>query len=183
MEYNYFTMLYSFLLYSKVNQLYLCIHPLLFGFLSPWVPTEHWVELPALCSRFSLVACFMHNSQLCICVDPNLPAHPAPPTFTLGIHVRSPRLCSYFCFANKITWTDSSFLKRQPLCCLLPALSQDLSTPLCSGWRWPSLPTPFLDMSLFSIFRFKAFSYSFSWNPKGRDLWDPWLGICSWLPI
>lgn len=36
-------------------------------------------------------------------------------------------------------------------------------------------------MSLFSIFRFKASSYSFSWNPKGRDLWEPWLRICSWL--
>ena len=44
-----------------------CIHtyPLFFGVSSPLCPAEHWVELPVLCSRFSLVIYLSTASVVC----------------------------------------------------------------------------------------------------------------------
>ena len=55
LEFGCFIMLGELLLYSKVNQLHVHIHPL-------FVTEEHWVELPLLHSRFSLIICFIHSS-------------------------------------------------------------------------------------------------------------------------
>ena len=40
--------------------------------------------------------------QDCLPVNPNLPTHPTPPFPLWYPHICSPRLCLYFCFANKI---------------------------------------------------------------------------------
>ena len=61
LEYSCLTMLYSFLLYSKVNQLYIYIYPLFFRFFH----LGHHRSLsrfPVLNSRLSLVIYFIHNS-------------------------------------------------------------------------------------------------------------------------
>ena len=45
LEHSCFTMLYQFLLYSKVNQLHVYIYPLYLDFLPIQVTTEHLVDL------------------------------------------------------------------------------------------------------------------------------------------
>jgi len=55
-----FTILWKFLLYSKVNQLYIYIHPLFYGFPTEGT-TEHWVEFPVPYGKFSLIIYFMHS--------------------------------------------------------------------------------------------------------------------------
>ena len=63
-------MLHQFLLYSKVNQLYVYIYRLPLGFLSHPTPipslqviTEHRAELPVLYSSFPLAIYFTHGSD------------------------------------------------------------------------------------------------------------------------
>ena len=46
--------------------------PSFLDFFPIWVTTEHWVEFPALYSRFSSVIYFIHE---CTYVNPNLPGH------------------------------------------------------------------------------------------------------------
>ena len=67
LEYNCFTMLCQFLLYNKVNQLYVFIYPHIPSLLSlpPTLPipplqvvTQHPADLPVLCSSFPLVIYF-----------------------------------------------------------------------------------------------------------------------------
>ena len=50
-----------FLLYSKVNQPYIYIYPLFFGFPSRLSHTQFGVEFPVLYITFSLVTCFIHS--------------------------------------------------------------------------------------------------------------------------
>ena len=89
-------------LYSRVNQLFAYICPLLFlDFLPTYVATEHWVELPVLHSRFSLVICFIHSINSVYSSIPIywfLPPHPLPSLVSL--HLFS--MCLYCCFVNKI---------------------------------------------------------------------------------
>ena len=42
---------------------YVHIYPLFLNFLPIQVTTEHWVELPELCSRISLVIYFIHSTE------------------------------------------------------------------------------------------------------------------------
>ena len=69
LEFDSFTMLYSFLLYNKMNQWHVYIYPLppklpshhpLIP--SVWLITEHQSGLPTLYSSFPLVICFTHGN-------------------------------------------------------------------------------------------------------------------------
>ena len=61
MEYSWFTILYYFLLFNKVNQLY--IHSF-YGFFPHMIITMYWVQFHVLYSRLLLVYLF----YLCVCV-------------------------------------------------------------------------------------------------------------------
>ena len=71
LEYNCFTMVCQFLLYNKVNQLYVYIYPHMPSLLRlpPTLPipslqvvTKHRADLPVLCSCFPLAICFTFGS-------------------------------------------------------------------------------------------------------------------------
>ena len=103
-------MLCSFLLYSKVNQLYIYIYPHFFGFPSHW--SHHRalsIEFPVLYSRFSVVSCFIHSSvYMSIPISQFIPPS-FPPWYP---YICSLRLCFCFCFANKficIIFLDSTY--------------------------------------------------------------------------
>jgi len=61
LDYIYFTMLCQFLLYIKVNHLYIYIYPLFFGFPSHLGHHGALSRFPALHSRFSLVIYSVHR--------------------------------------------------------------------------------------------------------------------------
>ena len=84
-EYNHVTMLYQFLLYGEVNQLYLYIYPLPLGFHSQSSPnpplsviTEHQAELFLLYSSFPLAGYFTHGCVICQSYSHNSSHSPAP---------------------------------------------------------------------------------------------------------
>ena len=67
LEYNCFTTLYQFLLYNKVNQLYVYVYPHIPSLLSllptlPIPPLNHRADLPVLCSSSPLAICFTFGS-------------------------------------------------------------------------------------------------------------------------
>ena len=72
LEYNCLTMVCQFLLYNKVNQLYIYIHPHLSSLLhlppshppypTPQVVTKHQADLSVLCGCFPLAVCFTLGS-------------------------------------------------------------------------------------------------------------------------
>ena len=74
-------MLYYFLLYNKVNQLYVNIYTPLWSSLPPPTPShpsrssQSRAELPVLQSRFSLATCFMYgNVHVSVLISqPSLP--------------------------------------------------------------------------------------------------------------
>ena len=81
LEYGYFTMLYWFLLQSKVNQLYIYRSPLL-DFLPLQATTEDWRELPVKYSRFPFVIQFIHsiNSMyMSMSISQLIPSHLSSP--------------------------------------------------------------------------------------------------------
>ena len=93
LEYNCFTMLCQFLLYSEVNQLYVYLYPLPLGLPShhPSPPsgpsrsvvTEHRAELPVLYRMFPLAIYFMHDSvYMSILISQFVPPSPSPPVST-----------------------------------------------------------------------------------------------------
>ena len=61
----------------SMNQPYIHIYFLFFGFPSHLDPTKHWVEFPVLYSRFLLVIYFICGK--CIYVNSSLPVHPPHP--------------------------------------------------------------------------------------------------------
>ena len=78
------TMLYYFLLCSKVNQLYVYIYSLFFRFVSHL--SHHRGQRRVPCARFSLVVYFMHSINsvyMSIPISQFIPPHPP---FLLGIH-------------------------------------------------------------------------------------------------
>ena len=89
LEYNYFTMLCQFLLYNKVNQLYVYIYPHIPFSLEPpshlpiphlQVVTKHQVDLPVLCSSFPLAICFAFGSvYMSMLLSHFVPAYPSLP--------------------------------------------------------------------------------------------------------
>ena len=103
LDYSCFTMLCQFLLYSRVNQSYIYMYPLFWGFLPIKVTTEHRVELPVLCGRFSLVTCFIHSG-----VDMPIPisqsiSSPSPhpvstPLFSTCVFISSFQIRSFIPF-------------------------------------------------------------------------------------
>lgn len=105
-ESNCFTMLYTFLLYNSVSQLYVYIYLLPLEPPSLPIPipslqtlTEHHVELPVPHSSIPLAICFKHVSvymSTLFSLFPHL-LLPAPPPTTFP-HVQSLYLCLYILF-------------------------------------------------------------------------------------
>ena len=60
----------QFLLYSRVNQLYVYMY-LFLDFLPIWVTTEHWVEFPVLYSRFSSILNLVSVVYICHSESPS----------------------------------------------------------------------------------------------------------------
>ena len=93
-------MVYQFLLYSKVNQLYIYPHISCLLRLPPTLPipllqvvTKHLAGLPVLCGCFPLAICFTFGS-----VYKSMPLYhfvPAYPSPSLCPQVYSLRLCLY----------------------------------------------------------------------------------------
>ena len=89
LEYNCFTMLCQFLLYNKVNQLYVYIYPYISSLLClpPTLPipslqvvTKHQADLPVLCSCFPLAIYFTFSSvYMSVLLSHLVPASPPPP--------------------------------------------------------------------------------------------------------
>ena len=109
LEYNCFTMLYQFLLYNKVNQLYVCIQP--FPIVSPSHPSplshplshqEHRAKLPVLCREFPLASCLSQVENVCQCQSlefvPPSTSPPYPRVHSLCLHL-------YSCPANRFIST------------------------------------------------------------------------------
>ena len=102
LESSCFIMLCSFLLQSKVNQLYVHTHPHFSDFLPVQGTTEQGVEFRVLCSELSLVIYFIH-----IPVSQSIPSPLAIHTFVLCV-------CVYFYFANEFIYTiflDSTYMR------------------------------------------------------------------------
>ena len=100
-----------FLMHSKVNQLHIYIYPLFFGFL---FHLGHHGALSRVSSGIQqvLISYLLYTQQR-IYVNHNLPIHPTPSspsgvdTFSmLSMSVCSLCLCLYFCFVNKIIYTN-----------------------------------------------------------------------------
>ena len=105
-------MLCQLLLHSKMNQPYMYIYPLPFGFPSHLRHHSALSRVPCAIQYVPLSCLFYAQYQQCICVNPNLPIPPTPPLSPLvSIHL-SLRLCLYFCIANKVICTiflDSTY--------------------------------------------------------------------------
>ena len=97
-------MLYQFLLYNKVSQLYVYIYPHISSLLhfSPTLPipplqvdTKHGADLPVLCSCFPLAIYYTFGSvYMSMPLSHCVPAYPSP---SLCPQVHSLRLCLYSC--------------------------------------------------------------------------------------
>ena len=88
LEYICFTIVRQFLLYNKVNQLYIYIYPHISSLLRlpPTLPipplqvvTKHQADLPVLCGRFPLAICFTFGSvYMSMPLSHFVPAYPSP---------------------------------------------------------------------------------------------------------
>ena len=81
LEYSCFTMLCSFLLYSKVNQLYTYIYPLFFRFF-PDIYSLQSTEQSFFAMQQVLIG-YLFYIQQCVYVNPNLSIYPSPTQFPL----------------------------------------------------------------------------------------------------
>ena len=112
LEYNCFTVVCYFLLYNKVNQLYIYIYPHISSLLPlpPTLPipplqvvTKHRTDLPVLCGFFPLAIYFTFGS---VCMSMPLshfvPAYPSPSPCP---QVHSLRLHLYSCPALRFSRT------------------------------------------------------------------------------
>ena len=114
LEYTCLTMLCQFLLYSKMNQLYIYIYPLFFGFPSHLGHHSALSRVPCAIQYVLISYLFYTQYQQHICVDrvSQLPPPSFPPWYP---YICSLHLCLYFCFANKITYTiflDSTYMRK-----------------------------------------------------------------------
>ena len=117
LEYNCFIMVCQFLLYNKVNQLYVYIYPHIPSFLhlSPTLPipplqvvTRHRADLPVLCGCFPLAINFTFASvYMSIPLSHFIPCYPSP---SLCPQVHSLHLCLYSCPAPRFIRTMFLFL-------------------------------------------------------------------------
>ena len=96
LEYSFFTMLYEFLLYSKVNQLSVYTYPFFFPFPSHLVHHRALSRVPII--MYNNIHTHTHMSILIYqFIHPSfLPWYP----YGCSLH-----LCLYFCFANKFIFT------------------------------------------------------------------------------
>ena len=86
LEYNCFTMVCQFLLYNKMNQLYIYPHISSLLHLPPTLPipplqvvTKHRADLPVLCSYFPLAIYFTFGSvYMSMPLSHFIPAYPSP---------------------------------------------------------------------------------------------------------
>ena len=109
-------MVCQFLLYNKVNQLYIYIYPHIFSLLRltltlPILPlqvvTEHRADLPVLCGCFPLAICFTFDSVYkSMPLSHFVPAYPSPAPCP---QVHSLRLHLYSCPARRFFRTFSFF--------------------------------------------------------------------------
>ena len=112
-----------FLLYNKLNQLYIYIYPHIPSLLclpsclhipSLQVDTKHRADLPVLCGCFPLAIYFTFGSvHMSMPVSHFVPAYPSP---SLCPQVYSLRLCLYFCPAPKFVRTFFLFLDSIYMC-------------------------------------------------------------------
>ena len=112
LEYNCFTMLHQFLLYNKVNQLYVYIYPHIPSLLGlpPIIPipplqvvTKHRADLPVLCGCFPLAIYFTCGSvYMSMPLSHIVPAYPSPSPCP---QVHSLHLCLYSCPAPRFLRT------------------------------------------------------------------------------
>ena len=103
-------MLCQFLLYSKVNQLYVYIYPLFFGF--PSHLGHHRVLSGVSCAIQQVLISYLFYTQQCMYVSPNLPVHPTHPPCPLGIHSLFSTSVSVFLLRTRII-----SMHYQPLGC------------------------------------------------------------------
>ena len=104
LEYNCFTMMCQFLLYNKVNQLYIYIYhhisslvcfPLTLSIPPHQVVTKHQADLPVLCSCLPLAIYFTFGSvYMFMTLSHLVPAYPSP---SQSPQAHSLRLCLYSC--------------------------------------------------------------------------------------
>ena len=106
LEYSCFTMLCQFLLYSKVNQLYVYVYPLFFGFPSHLGHHRALSRVPCAIQQVLISYLFYTQYQQCRYVNPSLPIHPTTPLPPWYPYVCSLHLYLYFCFVNKIIYTN-----------------------------------------------------------------------------
>ena len=123
LEYNCFTFLYQFLLYNKVNQLYVYIYPHIPSLLHlpPTLPipplqvdTKHANALLVLCSCFQLAIYFTFgNVYMSMPLSHFIPAHPSP---FPSPQVHSVHLHFYSCPAPRFVRTCLFFLYSICMC-------------------------------------------------------------------
>ena len=119
LEYKYFTMVCQFLLYSKVNQLYIYIYPHISSLLHlayiPPIPslqvvTKHQADLTVLCGCFPLAIYFTFGSiYMSMPLSYFVPAYPSPSPCP---QVHSLCLCLYACPAPRFFRTICCFFFR-----------------------------------------------------------------------
>ena len=125
-------MLCQFLLYNKVNQLYVYIYPHIPSLLRlpltlPIPPlqmvTKHQADLPVLCSCFPLAIYFTFGSvYMSMLLSHFVPAYPSPSPCP---QVHSLRLCLYFCPATRFIRTmflDSMYMRQHTVFVFLLAI-------------------------------------------------------------
>ena len=134
-------------MYSKVNQLYIYIYPLFFGFLSHLGHHRALSRVPCAIPSHYLPILYI-ASIVYICQSPSpSSSHPSlPPWYP---YVCSLCLCLYFCFANKTIYTISF---RFHIYALVYDICFSLSDLLHSVWQ--SLgPSMSLQMIQFQSFQ------------------------------
>ena len=141
LEYNCFTMVYQFLLYNKVNQLYIYIYPHISSVLClpPILPipplqvvTKHRADLPVLCGCFPLAICFTFGSAyMSMPLSYFVPAYPSPSP--------CPQVILYICVFIPVLALGSSeqffFFFRFHIYSLAYGIRFSLSDLLLSVWQ------------------------------------------------
>ena len=138
----------QFLLYSKVNQLYVFKYPLFFVFPSNLGHHRALSRVPHAIQQVLISYLFYTQYQQCIYVNPNLPIHPTLPFTPWYPYICSLRLCLYFFFVNKIVYTN---FFRFYIYALIYGICFSLSDLLHSLWQSLS-PSMSLQMTQFCSF-------------------------------
>ena len=120
LEYNCFRLMCQFLLYNKVDQLYIHIYPHIssLSHLPPTLPiqplqvdTKHQADLPVLCGCFPLAIYFTFGSvYMSMSISHFISAYPSPSPCP---QVHSLRLCLYSCPAPRFIRTIFYYFRFQ----------------------------------------------------------------------